>query len=80
MDDIEDYDETIQHLVKQIEKFLKFADKKGSKSNDGDKSNFLVQIKRNTDKMKEQLKYLKSEIYKIPKDQEAKYRTKYLEY
>ena len=30
--------------------------------------------------MKEQLKYLKSEIYKIPKDQETKYRAKYQEY
>ena len=30
--------------------------------------------------MKEQLNYLKSEIYKIPKDQEQKYKNKYNDY
>ena len=30
--------------------------------------------------MKEQLNYLKSEIYKVPKDQEQKYKSKYSDY
>ena len=55
MDDIEDYDDTLQHLVKQVEKFLKFADTKqtGKRSNDNDKSNYLQSIKRNIKKINE---------------------------
>ena len=41
----------------------------------------LEEINRNyLKKMKENLKYLKSETYKIPKDQEAKYKAKYDDY
>ena len=71
MEDIEDYDERIIHLVKQIEKYIKFSmrdSKTSGKANDGDRTNFLNQIKKNLGFMKEQLNYLKSEIYKIPKD------------
>ena len=85
MEDIEDYDDKIFELDQQIEKFIKFAsgNARGVSRgvvNDGDKTNYLNQIKKNIGKMNEQLVYFKSEIYKIPRDKEQKYREKYKEY
>lgn len=66
-------------MSKQIEKYFKYSikDVKSIKSNDGDRANFLRQIQQNMQKMRECLNYFKSEIYKIPKDKEAKYRAKF---
>ena len=80
MEDIEDYDEEIILLIKKIEKNLKksLKDSEYSKNiNEGDKQTMLSQIKRNLDGLDQKISVFKSEIYKIPRDHEAKYKQKY---
>ena len=74
MEDMEDYDDRLFEITERVEKDIKKASRDGTRgiaakqANDGDKPYYLSKIKQNIDKMKTQLKYFKSEIYKIPRD------------
>lgn len=76
MQDIEDYDDTIQSLIKKIEKYLK-----SSKSqNEADKLGILTSLKSAIKKLKTNLKYFSIELFKIPKQREAEFKQKHTEY
>ena len=85
MEDIEDYDDDLIKLTKQIEKYFNYADSANGSgaraaTNANDKTLFLDKIKENLEEIKRIIGYFKAEIYKIPKEYEAKYKQKLVDY
>ena len=66
MENIEDYDDNVQGIIKQIERLFK----KAKTASEADKMGVLTSVKKAIRELKDELVYFKQELFNIPKQRE----------